>query len=160
MVCLEGGGPGDGGGRPRDRLPVGDAPFCKGALRGEGLRFFLAARAGQMVVTSCEREIKHPLLSRQVLVTRVTASQNESSGKPSNLKELSKATISDSVEEWETTVCFLQTAFNGKKVLGPTNAAKMPVVLLEVEVQSAKDASENNMMQSLSAVSPIQPCRQ
>ena len=93
-------------------------------------------------------------------VTKGTAMHKKKAGKPSNLKELSKATISDSVEEWETTVCFLQTAFSGKKVLGPTNAAKMPVVLLEVEVQSAKDASENNMMQSLSAVSPIQPCKQ
>ena len=109
-----------------------------------------------MVSTMCERHFRHPLLSLQVLVTRVTASQKESSGSPSRRRELSKATISDSVEECETTVCFLQTALSGKKVFGPTKAAKMPVVLLEDETQSAKDASVN-IMHNLSAESPIQP---
>ena len=72
---------------------------------------------------------------------------------------VSRATISDYVEEWETTVCFLQTALIGKKELGPTMAAKMPVVDLDVVTQSAYEASVNNMMESLSAESPIKPCK-
>ena len=55
MVCLEGGGPGAGEGRPRDRQPVGEAPFWVGALRGGvRLRFFLAASTGQIVLMSFE----------------------------------------------------------------------------------------------------------
>ena len=86
-----------------------------------------------------------------------TASQKESSGKPSIRRAVSKATISDSVEECETTVCFLQTAFSGKKVLGPTSAAKTPVVDRDVLTQSANEASVNIMIDRCSAESPIQP---
>ena len=85
------------------------------------------------------------------------ASQKESSGKPSTRNAVSRATISDSVEECETTVCFLHTAFNGKNVLGPTNAAKIPVVEREVLTQSANDASVNIMIERCFAESPIQP---
>ena len=90
-------------------------------------------------------------------MTSTTASQNESNGMPSMRSALSRATISDSVDEWDTTVCFLHTALRGKKVLGPTRAAYNPVVDFEVETQSAKEASVNSMMESLSAESPIQP---
>ena len=86
-----------------------------------------------------------------------TASQKESNGKPSTRKAVSRATISDSVDECETTVCFLHTAFSGKNVLGPTNAAKTPVVERDVLTQSANDASVNIMIDRCSAESPIQP---
>ena len=86
-----------------------------------------------------------------------TASQKDNNGKPSTRSDVSNATISDSVEEWDTTDCFLQTAFNGKKELGPTNAANTPVVDREVPTQSAKDASVKSMSDKVSAGSPIQP---
>ena len=70
---------------------------------------------------------------------------------------MSSATISDSVEECDTTVCFLHTALIGKNVLGPTRAAKMPVVDFDVERQSAYEASVKSIMEILSAESPIHP---
>ena len=121
--------------RRGDEAPVG------GAFLGAILPRFFAARAVDFPVAT-------------------TASQNERSGSPSMRRAVSRATISDSVEEWETTICFLQMAFKGKNVLGPTNAAKIPVVDLELCTQSAKEASVKSMMESLSAESPIQPCRQ
>ena len=53
---------------------------------------------------------------------RIAVSQNVSAGKPSTRREVSRATISDSVEECETTVCFLHIALRGANVLGPTTA--------------------------------------
>ena len=90
----------------------GDAPVG-GAFLGVILPLFFAASAVDFPVAT-------------------TASQNERSGSPSMRRAVSRATISDSVEEWETTVCFLQIALRGKKVFGPTNAAKMPVVDFEL----------------------------
>ena len=70
---------------------------------------------------------------------------------------MSSATISDSVEEWDTAVCFLHTALSGKNVFGPTNAANMPVVDFDVETQYAYEASVKSMMDILAAESPIHP---
>ena len=136
----------------------GKPPSRGGALRGGVfLRFFLAAREEQTAAAACPEQLRQPCFSRQLLPTSTTASQKDSSGRPSMRSELSSATISDSVEEWETTVCFLHTAFRGKNVLGPTKAAKMPVVLLEELTQSAKEASVKSIIDNLSAESPIQP---
>eukprot|EP00959_Pyramimonas_sp_CCMP1952_P031159 653138-Pyramimonas_sp.AAC.1 len=68
---------------------------------------------------------------RRVLATSTTGSQNESSGRPSSRGAESRATISDSVDECDTTVELLHTALTGKIVLGPTSAAKTRVVDLE-----------------------------
>ena len=105
-------------------------------------RFFLATRVG---------------VEAEGLGKPTTASQKESSGKPSIRRAVPNAAISDSVEECETTVCFLHTAFSGKNVLGPTSAAKTPVVDREVLTQSANEASVNIMIERCSAESPIQP---
>ena len=115
--------------------------LVRGAFFGACLPFFLAAKT-------------------VVLVLEITAYQNERSGRPSTRRQVSRATISDSVDEWETTVCFLHMALRGKKVFGPTKAAKIPVVDLELCTQSANEASVKIMIANLSAGSPIQPCKQ
>ena len=53
---------------------------------------------------------------------RIAVSQNVSAGKPSTRRDVWRATISDSVEECDTTVCFLQIALSGANVRGPTTA--------------------------------------
>ena len=123
--------------RPGEEARVGGV-FLGGDLR----RFFLAAK-----VVDVGAGLSKP----------TTASQKESKGRPSTRNAVSRATISDSVDECETTVCFLHTAFNGKKVLGPTKAVKTPVVERDVLTQSANDASVNIMIDKCSAESPIQP---
>ena len=122
--------------------------------------FFFAAKAEHTAAAALLKHVKQFVLLRHDFITSTTASQKDSNGIPSMRSALSKATISDSVDEWDTTDCFLHTALRGKNVLGPTRAANKPVVDLEVETQSAKEASVNSMMVSLSAESPIQPWRQ
>ena len=108
VVAVEG-----SGGIRLDVVLSGKEALVGGAFFGACLPFFFAAKT---VVVPFE----------------ITASQKEISGSPSTRRHVSRATISDSVEEWDTTVCFLQMALSGKNVLGPTNAAKMPVVDLEL----------------------------
>jgi hypothetical protein len=65
-------------------------------------------------------------------MTATTTSQKPKTGRPSTLRAVSRATISDSVELWDTHVCFFAMALRGKKVRGPTRATKVPEVDLEV----------------------------
>ena len=110
-------------------LRLGDETRDGEALRGDGLRpFFFAAKAEHTAAAAPLRHVRQPRLSRHDFMTSTTASQNESKGMPSMRSALSRATISDSVDEWDTTVCFLHTALRGKNVLGPTRAAYNPVV--------------------------------
>ena len=53
--------------------------------------------------------------------TSMTSSQNANAGNPSKRSPASRAIISDSVEEWDTAVCFLQNQLIGTKVRGPIN---------------------------------------
>ncbi len=131
-----------------------------GALRGDGLRFFLAANVGHIAVSARPWQLRQVFFSLHVLATPATASPNESNGNPSSRSAESRATISDSVDECDTTVCFLHTALTGKNVLGPTSAAKTPVVDLDDAMQSANEASVKSMMDNLSDESPIHPCKQ
>ena len=128
-----------------------------GPFLGDCLRRRLAASAEQTAEAACPMHSMTPDLSRHDLATSTTASQKDNNGRPSMRSALSRATISDSVEEWETTVCFLHTALRGKKELGPTKATNNPVVDLEDETQSAKEASVKSMIDNLSAGSPSHP---
>ncbi len=49
-----------------------------------------------------------------------TMSQNPRTGRPSTRRAVSRATISLSVDEWLTTVCFFDKALIGMNVFGPT----------------------------------------
>ena len=51
--------------------------------------------------------------------TSMTSSQKDSAGIPSKRNAASRAMISDSVDECDTAVCFLQNQLNGTKVRGP-----------------------------------------
>ena len=70
-----------------------------------------------------------------------TASQRLRIGSASVRMAMSRATISDSEEECETTVCFLQIAVIGASAFDPTNASKLANVDLLLFVSSANDAS-------------------
>ena len=123
--------------RPGEEARVGGAFFG-----GVFPRFFFVAAKAVEPLGKC-----FPMVT--------TAPQKENNGSPSVRKAVSKATISDSVEEWETTVCFLQTALSGKNNFGQT-----PAEDFEVLTHYAKEASVKSTVESSSAVSPIQPCRQ
>ncbi len=70
-----------------------------------------------------------------------TYSQKVNAGKPSDLTASSRAMVSLSVLLWETAVCLFEKAVMGTKVLGPTIAMNIPLVLLESFTSSAKEAS-------------------
>ena len=53
--------------------------------------------------------------------TSMTNSQKFSAGMPSRRSPASRAIISDSVDECDTAVCFLQNQLIGTKVRGPIN---------------------------------------
>ena len=72
----------------------------------------------------------------------MTCSKNHNIGTPSSRNTVSRATISDSVDECETTVWPLQSALIGAKVFFPTRAMKAPMVDLEVRLSPAQSASE------------------
>ena len=86
-----------------------------GPFLGDCFRRRLAASTEQTAEAACPMHPKTLDWSRHDLVTSATASQKDSNGRPSMRSALSRATISDSVEEWETTVCFLHTALRERK---------------------------------------------
>ena len=108
MVRLTGGESGSDCG---SRLRLGEESFVGGPFLGDALRCLLAAKTEQTAAAACPMHPRTLVVSRHDLLTSTTASQKESNGRPSMRSALSRATISDSVEEWETTVCMLQTAF-------------------------------------------------
>ena len=76
-------------------------------------------------------------------------------GIPSILMAASRATISASVDEWDTAPCFLHSHVIGRNELGPISIRKAPVVDLLSVMSVAKLASTNKISRSLSGVSPM-----
>ena len=64
-----------------------------------------------------------------------------SKGRASVLNPKSAATISLSVVEWLTEVCFFDNAQTGKYEVGATMAQKIPETLFESDLSAAKSAS-------------------
>ena len=70
-----------------------------------------------------------------------TMSHNWSAGNPSRRTAALSATISVSGTLCDMDVCFSDTLFNGKKVLGPVRAIKIHVVDFDDSLSPAKSAS-------------------
>ena len=76
--------------------------------------------------------------------TETIRSHNSRAGKPSNLNPVSKETISDSVELWETAVCFLHIQLIGTNVWLP----KMHNVPPEVDFESSRSPAKSESWNS------------
>ena len=87
--------------------------------------------------------------------TSMTISQNDRAGRPSRRSPASRAMISDSVDECDTAVCFLQNQLIGTKVRGPIKTRKAALVDLLSFKSPANDASQNNAKDMFSGLSPI-----
>ena len=73
--------------------------------------------------------------------TETIRSHNSRAGKPSNLSPVSKEMISDSVELWETAVCFLHIQLIGTNVWLPKTHNVPPEVDFESSRSPAKSVS-------------------
>ena len=76
--------------------------------------------------------------------TETIRSHSSRAGSPSNLNPASKEMISDSVELWETAVCFLHIQLIGTNVLLPKTHNVCPEVDLESSRSPAKSESWNS----------------
>ena len=76
--------------------------------------------------------------------TETIRSHNSRAGKPSNLSPVSKEMISDSVELWETAVCFLHIQLIGTNVWLPKTHSVPPEVDFESSGSPAKSESWNS----------------
>ena len=76
--------------------------------------------------------------------TETIRSHSSRAGKPSNLSPVSRETISDSVELWETDVCFLHIQLIGTNVWLPKTHNVPPEVDFESSRSPAKSESWNS----------------
>ncbi len=74
-------------------------------------------------------------------ITSSTQSNIPNAGIPYSLMVVSRATISLSVEECDTAVCFLHVKFKGMQLFGPTIQSTPPVLERLVPRSSANEAS-------------------
>ena len=86
--------------------------------------------------------------------TETIRSHTSIKGKPSNLNPVSKEMVSDSVELWETAVCFLHIQLVGTKVWLPNMHNVPPEVDLESSRSPAKSESWNSPSLHCLAVLP------
>ena len=86
--------------------------------------------------------------------TETIRSHNSRAGKPSHLNPVSREIISDSVELWETDVCFLHTQLIGTNVWLPKIHNVPPEVDFESSRSPVKSESWNSPSLHCSAVLP------
>ena len=114
------------------------ARFAIAAVQAVELKWLILNKLNKWFHSS--REIPFGLVPK----TETIGSHNSRASKPSNLSPVSKEIISDSVELWETAVCFLHIQLIGTNVWLPKTHNVPPEVDFESSRSPAKSESWNS----------------